>query len=91
MNVIITYDIVEDKTRNKLHKFLSNMGFNIQKSVFECEITEDELIDIKRFCKRILDLERDSLRIYRICSSCLEKAKVQGTTIKLKPETWKIL
>ena len=30
MNVVITYDISDDKTRTKLHKLLKNLRYNIQ-------------------------------------------------------------
>ena len=91
MNVVITYDIVDDKIRTKFHKFLKNLGLNVQKSVFECDISEYELIEIRRFCKKFLNLEEDSVRIYKICSHCMSKAEVQGNTIKLKPQNWEIV
>ncbi len=91
MIVVITYDISDNKTRTKFHKLLKNIGINVQKSVFECEIDEYEIIEIRKFCKRHLDLERDSVRIYRICETCMSNATVQGTTINLKPKNWEIV
>ncbi|GAB6163720.1 CRISPR-associated endonuclease Cas2 [Desulfothermus naphthae] len=91
MNVVITYDISDDKTRTKLHNLLKNLGYNIQKSVFECDMTEYDLIQIRKFCKAHLDPETDSVRIYKICSDCLDKAQVQGTTIKLKADKWMVI
>lgn len=91
MNVVITYDISDNKVRTKFHKLLKNLGYNVQKSVFECEMSEYDLIEIRKFCKSNLDFETDSVRIYRICTECLDKAEVQGVTIKLKPQTWAIV
>ncbi len=91
MNVVITYDITDHKVRTRFHKFLKNLGINVQKSVFECDISEYELIEIRRFCKTHLDLDEDSVRIYKICSHCMSMAQVQGTTIKLRPQNWEIV
>ncbi len=91
MSTIIIYDISDNKTRTKFHKLLKNMGINVQKSVFECDISEYELIEIKKFCKRHLDFETDSVRIYKICYQCISKASVQGCTINLLPKTWEIV
>lgn len=91
MNVVITYDISDNKVRSKFHNLLKNLGYNIQKSVFECEMSEYDLMQIRKFCKHNLDFETDSVRIYKICSDCLDKAQVQGTTIKLKVDRWMVI
>ena len=91
MNVVIIYDISDNKVRTKFHKLLKNLGINVQKSVFECDINEYELIEIRKFCKRHLDLDADSVRIYKICSNCMSNATVQGTTINLRPKMWEII
>ena len=36
--VLIIYDIVDNKRRLKLAKFLAGYGFRVQKSAFEAEI-----------------------------------------------------
>ncbi len=91
MNVVIIYDISDNKTRTRFHHLLKNLGINVQKSVFECDINEYELVEIRRFCKRHLDMDTDSVRIYKICSQCMSKASVQGTTINLRPRVWEII
>jgi len=83
MVVLITYDITEPKRRNKLNRFLKNYGINTQKSVFECRLDRFELKDIKNYCIDMLDLDEDSVRIYKICSNCYSKTNISGTGIKL--------
>ena len=63
--VLIIYDIVDNRTRQKLARHLEGYGFRIQKSAFEAELTE------KKFDRLVEELkpygnEDDSLRIYRI-------------------------
>ncbi len=91
MITIIVYDIVDDKRRRKLHKFLGNYGVPTQKSVFECKINQIELRQIKQYCKDNLDKDEDSLRIYKVCDRCMNKAVVQGQGIKLTASSWEII
>ncbi len=63
--VLIIYDIVENKSRLKLAKYLQGFGFRIQKSAFEAVLTENV------YRKMLAGLERyasgeDSIRVYKI-------------------------
>ena len=83
MIALITYDISKNSTRTKLHAFLKEYGLNTQKSVFECEVDEQALKDIKRFAAGVIDPETDSVRIYRLCSRCVKKTEISGLGIKV--------
>lgn len=83
MIVLITYDISGDKKRNRTHRFLKEFGINTQKSVFEGEIDDTSLKSIRLFCKDNLDISCDSVRIYKICSTCINKVKVSGLGLKI--------
>lgn len=63
--VVVIYDIVDDKRRNKLSKYLQSYGIRVQKSCFEC------LLDLKLYNKLIKQLPKfisseDLLRVYRL-------------------------
>jgi CRISPR-associated protein Cas2 len=81
---IVSYDIENDKLRNKISNLLCNYGIRQQYSVFEC------LIDKKDYEKMYSDLENlfkdssenDSIRIYKIYSPYDENIKVFGKNIK---------
>lgn len=79
MFVIISYDIVEDKRRNKISKMLENYGTRVQFSVFECLIDALQLKTIKEFAESILETSADSMRYYILCESCLKKVDIIGT------------
>ncbi len=91
MLCIITYDIVDNKDRSKFHSFLKDLGINAQKSVFECDLDDNDLYDIRRYCRKYLDLGQDSIRIYRICSRCYSKAIIHGQGISLSNLEWQII
>lgn len=63
--VLVIYDIVDNKRRSKLVKYLSGYGFRVQKSCFEAKISE------KKYTKMLNGLsayatEEDSIRVYKI-------------------------
>lgn len=63
--VLVIYDIVDDKRRLKLSKFLQGYGFRIQKSAFEA------VIEKKKYRKLMAELpsyarKEDSIRVYKI-------------------------
>lgn len=80
---LITYDITDPKRLKKMHRFLKEYGLNTQKSVFECDIDAQALRDIRAFCREMLDLQTDQVRIYKICSRCINKVNVSGKGLKI--------
>ncbi len=91
MNYFIAYDIVDDKRRRKLHKFLKQYGLNIQKSIFQCVVSSEireKLVDRMR---KYMDERVDKLYVYPVCDKCLENAFADGTGAFDKLELYTIL
>lgn len=80
---LITYDITDPKRLRKMHSFLKEYGLNTQKSVFECDIDKNALRLIREFCRETLDLKTDQVRIYKICSHCVNKVSISGLGLKI--------
>lgn len=78
MLTIVSYDIVETKMRTRLAKKLLNYGTRVQYSVFECNLTREKLGEMKKEALKFVDLEQDSLRIYRICEACASQIESFG-------------
>ncbi len=91
MNTVITYDIVDSKRRNRFRKYLKELGIRSQYSVFECRLDAAEVRLIRHYCKDNLDLQEDSVRIYRVCSLCMNKAEIQGKGVKFSQLDWVII
>lgn len=67
MYVILVYDINQKRVGKALkicRKYLSH----IQKSVFEGNITEAKLNSLKKELGNLVDVQRDSVIIYRLAS-----------------------
>ena len=76
IRILITYDITNDKRRNKISSILEKYGKRVNESVFECElkgVSKKELLIKELLIK--LDTKNDSLRIYNICDNCLNKSQ----------------
>lgn len=66
--VLVIYDIVDDKRRNKFVKFVSSYGFRVQKSAFEGKL--DKLL-YRRLIEGIpsrIKME-DNVRVYKLSSN----------------------
>ncbi|HEY5487736.1 MAG TPA: CRISPR-associated endonuclease Cas2 [Candidatus Limnocylindrales bacterium] len=71
MEVLVAYDVATDDAagRRRLHqvaKACEGFGQRVQKSVFECVLSEMELARLEGRLGRLIDPSRDSLRIYRL-------------------------
>ena len=62
--VLIIYDIIDDKKRNRMAKFLEGYGVRVQKSAFEARLTKDKYYTMLNQAVKIIDAEKDSLRAY---------------------------
>lgn len=78
MLIVVSYDVVNDRRRAKVHKMLKNFGTRVQYSVFECQLDAKELKRLQKRLRPLIDLKEDSLRFYQLCEVCLPKAEVMG-------------
>jgi CRISPR-associated protein Cas2 len=83
MIALVVYDISDHGARARFHRFLKEFGLNTQKSVFECEVDETAIREIKVSASSLIDPETDSVRIYRVCGNCVQKTEISGQGIKV--------
>lgn len=76
---VIAYDIPSDRRRTKVHKTLCGFGQWTQYSLFECHLTDKELVALRGKLDKLLEPERDSVRFYHICGACMAKAETIGS------------
>lgn len=70
---LIVYDILEDKRRLRVYKNLNAVGERVQRSAFECYLTQKELQTLMRKLEKCIDKDQDNLRIYPVCEACRPK------------------
>lgn len=80
---IIAYDIANNKRRRRIVKIIEKYGKRANFSVFECMLTEYQLIHTKTKISKILDATEDKIIFYPICLNCYSKVEyIPSTTTK---------
>ncbi|SEN14874.1 CRISPR-associated endonuclease Cas2 [Lihuaxuella thermophila] len=77
MKRVVSYDIVDDRRRNKVFKLLKDYGQWIQYSVFEVDCDEKDWLMLEFRLAALLGKE-DSLCVYTLCRSCSRKVSYKG-------------
>jgi len=77
MYVIIAYDVNVERV-NRVKKFLRKYLHWVQNSVFEGELTEADLEEIKIGLREIINEEEDMIVIYRLRSADVMRREVMG-------------
>jgi len=85
MNYVITYDVSDDKIRNKISGILEDYGIRVQYSVFECWFEGEDLNKVIRLLEKELN-NKGNIRIYHLCKSCFGKAIGIGEIKKIEGE-----
>jgi CRISPR-associated protein Cas2 len=58
---LVTYDICDDKRLRKVFKTMRNWGDHLQYSVFECQLTPTDLIQLKHELSQIINFSHDQV------------------------------
>ncbi|ECW8954156.1 TPA: CRISPR-associated endonuclease Cas2 [Campylobacter lari] len=74
MKILISYDIPNDKKRNKIAHILEAYGYRVNYSVFECEINQTKFKKLKAELLTLLNPKTDNIRFYFLCQKCIEKS-----------------
>ena len=67
--VLVIYDIVDNKKRNRMVKCLERYGVRVQKSAFEAYLSKKKYEQLMQDASRIIDKETDSLRVYLLANN----------------------
>src|SRR5262245_25325350 len=78
MFTVISYDVVEDKRRTKVLKFLKGYGAHVQYSVFECELSAQQFLAVKSELSSVIDRHTDSVRFYQLDAAAVRRVEVVG-------------
>jgi len=76
---VVAYDIPDDRRRAKVHKTLSGFGRWTQYSLFECFLTDKQLVALHSKLEKLLKPNQDSVRFYHLCAACIRKVETVGS------------
>lgn len=78
MKIVISYDISSDKRRTKIHSILKSYGQWMQYSLFECDLTDAQLVKLQGRLAKLIRPEEDSVRFYHLCGACAQRVERIG-------------
>jgi len=83
--VWVVYDIVEDKTRNKIARICLNKGlYRVQKSVFLGDLNANERDSLALECENAIDPDIDSVYVFPMDNESFKKVKLLGQAFDKK-------
>jgi len=84
MFTVIVYDIEKNSKRNKISKILAKFGERVQKSVFECDLSAQEMLNLKKALSQFDYTDSDSIRFYYLENSSVKRIeKIGGREVNL--------
>lgn len=87
---VIAYDIPNNRRRTKVHKMLCGFGHWTQYSLFECFLTPRQRVQLRQRLNDLIDPEEDSVRVYPLCATCVEKTETIGAPPPEDPDLFLI-
>ncbi len=75
---LVCSDICSDSRRRRVVKLMEEHGHRVQKSVFECWLSQNEFESFKKKIEKIVTDRTDSVRYYPICKKCVRELTVSG-------------
>ena len=82
---LVAYDITDNGRRTRLSRLLEGYGDRVQYSVFEADLSRQEVKDILLAAAKLVG-EEDSLRLYPACADCAAAVKVIGRRFTPGPQ-----
>jgi CRISPR-associated protein Cas2 len=87
MRTVIVFDVTDDRRRYELVKVLRAFGQRVQFSVFEAaDLTANAYLRMRSAAEGAIDLQRDSLRYYRLCAACVGRIEASGVSRYPEPD-----
>ena len=79
MLVIVVYDIPDNRRRTKLATFLEGYGRRVQKSVFECFISLEDMKQLHAKVQHRVKSPEDNVRFYWISADSVPRTLTIGS------------
>ena len=87
---IVAYDITSPKRLRRVALACLDYGIRIEKSVFECDLRQDQFEELWEKLKSIVNSDLDSLVCYPICASCEKNVITYGPPRHLEPSAIRV-
>jgi CRISPR-associated protein Cas2 len=76
--IVVCFDVCNDRRLRKVAKTLGDFGTRVQRSVFECHLNDDQLVNLQQRLAALISEEEDHVRYYPICPKDMRAIAVDG-------------
>jgi CRISPR-associated protein Cas2 len=63
---LVCYDIADDKRLKRVFKTCKNFGDHLQYSIFECDLSDAEKVNLETALKEVIDQKKDQVIFVRL-------------------------
>lgn len=77
-NIVIVYDVANDRRRMKIFKLLKNYATRIQYSVFEGNLREEDIVWLESHLSNLINKKEDSIAFFELCERCRKTVRRIG-------------
>ena len=78
MNMIVAYDIADEKRLSRIAKVMLDYGVRVQKSIFEVTVTRAVFEELKERVEEVIDWSEDGVKYFPLCSRCAGAVEIIG-------------
>lgn len=86
MNMIVAYDIADEKRLARVAKVIKDYGIRVQKSIFELEISPLTFTEMKARVEKEMVPEEDGVKYFPLCEKCAGTLEIIGQGIFIDPD-----
>lgn len=76
--IVVGFDVSDNRRLYRVARELGNFGRRVQKSVFECHLTPEQLAKLQKRLARIINADEDHVRYYPLCPKDVEEITIDG-------------
>lgn len=85
MFFLVAYDIADQRRLKKVAKLMEAYGTRVQRSVFECDLSQTMLNVLVYQLKALIKPRRDRVHVYRFCAACPILEDITGSPASRNP------
>jgi len=79
MNMLIAYDIADERRLARVAKILADYGVRVQKSIFEASIDAQWVMkEMRERIEQVIEPEEDGVKYFPLCGKCAETIEIIG-------------
>ena len=76
--MVVCFDVCDDRRLYRVSREVENFGVRVQKSIFECHLSEAQLEKLQKRLAAHIDASEDHVRYYTMCNKDVGMIAVDG-------------